>query len=147
MPTAITSSGITFDDATTLTTGVLPTANIANGAVVLTKLGTNEQKRIAKAWVHFNGSGTFSPNPSTSQIADSFNVQSVTKNGSGSYRINFTNNLSNSNYAIIVTSSSASSGGLLACQSGTRSVSSVDILTFKLDGSVTDSADISCVVF
>ena len=38
MPTSITSSGITFDDATTLTTGVLPTANIANGAVTPAKL-------------------------------------------------------------------------------------------------------------
>jgi hypothetical protein len=38
MPTSITSSGITFDDATTLTTGVVPTANIANGAVTPAKL-------------------------------------------------------------------------------------------------------------
>lgn len=38
MPTSITSSGITFDDATTLTTGVVPTANIANSAVTAAKL-------------------------------------------------------------------------------------------------------------
>jgi hypothetical protein len=38
MPTSITSSGITFDNATTLTTGVLPTANIANAAVTPVKL-------------------------------------------------------------------------------------------------------------
>jgi hypothetical protein len=38
MPTSITSSGITFDDATTLTTGVLPTANIADAAVTPAKL-------------------------------------------------------------------------------------------------------------
>jgi hypothetical protein len=38
MPTSITSSGITFDDATTLTTGVVPTANIASGAVTPAKL-------------------------------------------------------------------------------------------------------------
>lgn len=38
MPTSITSSGITFDDATTLTTGVLPTENIANAAVTPAKL-------------------------------------------------------------------------------------------------------------
>lgn len=38
MPTSITSSGITFDDATTLTTGVVPTANIANAAVTPAKL-------------------------------------------------------------------------------------------------------------
>lgn len=38
MPTSITSSGITFDNATTLTTGVIPTANIANAAVTPAKL-------------------------------------------------------------------------------------------------------------
>jgi hypothetical protein len=38
MPTSITSSGITFDDATTLTTGVLTAANIASGAVTPAKL-------------------------------------------------------------------------------------------------------------
>jgi hypothetical protein len=38
MPTSITSSGITFDDATTLTTGVIPTANIGNSAVTAAKL-------------------------------------------------------------------------------------------------------------
>jgi hypothetical protein len=38
MPTSITSSGITFDDATTLTTGVVPTANIADAAVTPAKL-------------------------------------------------------------------------------------------------------------
>jgi len=38
MPTSITSSGITFNDATTLTTGVLTAANIASGAVTPAKL-------------------------------------------------------------------------------------------------------------
>jgi hypothetical protein len=38
MPTSITSSGITFNDTTTLTTGVLTAANIANAAVTPAKL-------------------------------------------------------------------------------------------------------------
>ena len=38
MPTSITSSGITFNDTTTLTTGVLTAANIASGAVTPVKL-------------------------------------------------------------------------------------------------------------
>lgn len=38
MPTSITSSGITFHDTTTLATGVLPTANIADAAVTPEKL-------------------------------------------------------------------------------------------------------------
>ena len=80
MPTSITSSGITFDDATTLTTGVVPTANIADAAVTPAKLsqpltlatavnttsGTSIDftgippwvKRITVMWNAVSGSGT-----------------------------------------------------------------------------------------
>ena len=49
----------------------------------------------AKAWVNFNGSGTVA-------IRDDFNVSSITDNGSGDYTINFSSNMSNSNYAAVV---------------------------------------------
>jgi len=55
MPTTITSAGITFNDATSITTAIVGTTQIANEAVTAAKLGTTEQKRIAKAWVNFNG--------------------------------------------------------------------------------------------
>lgn len=60
MPTTITSAGITFNDATSLTSAVIPAnaigaTQIANGAVTAAKLGTNEQRQIAKAWVNFSG--------------------------------------------------------------------------------------------
>jgi hypothetical protein len=134
-------------DASKLTTGTLPIARIADGAVSAAKLGANEQKQLAKAWVHFDGSGTFDPNPSTSKIKDSFNVQSVNKLSSGEYAINFANNLSNANYAVFITSSNASSGGLLACETGSRGVGTFGIVTFALNGTPTDSSEISVVVF
>lgn len=56
MPTTITSAGITFNDATTLTSANIGTAQLVNGSVTADKLGTNEQRQIAKAWVNFNGS-------------------------------------------------------------------------------------------
>lgn len=56
MPTTITSAGITFNDATTLTSANIGTAQLVNGSVTAAKLGTTEQKQIAKAWVNFNGS-------------------------------------------------------------------------------------------
>jgi hypothetical protein len=60
MPTTITSAGITFNDATTLTSATIPAnavgaTQIANGSVTAAKLGTDEQKQIAKAWLNFNG--------------------------------------------------------------------------------------------
>jgi hypothetical protein len=53
---------------------------------------TNAIKGSAKAWVNFNGS--------TNVIRDSYNVTSITKNGSGDYTINFTNAMPNANYAV-----------------------------------------------
>jgi hypothetical protein len=58
-------------------TGVLATQNGMTG--------------IAKAWVNFNGTGT----PS---IRGSFNVSSITDNGTGDYTINFTTAMPNTNY-------------------------------------------------
>tara|TARA_R100000734_G_C3312206_1_gene103189 strand:+ start:1276 stop:1665 length:390 start_codon:yes stop_codon:yes gene_type:complete len=49
-----------------------------------------EQGR-AKVWVCFNGTGTVS-------IRDSFNTSSITDNGTGSYTINFSTALSNTNF-------------------------------------------------
>jgi hypothetical protein len=55
MPTTITSAGITFNDATSLTSANIGTAQLVNGSVIASKLGTNEQKQICKAWVNFDG--------------------------------------------------------------------------------------------
>ena len=59
-------------------TGVLATQNGMTG--------------IAKAWVNFNGTGTVA-------IRGSFNVSSITDNGTGDYTINFTTAMPNANYA------------------------------------------------
>jgi hypothetical protein len=49
--------------------------------------------QLAKAWVNFNGTGTVA-------IRDSYNVSSITDNGTGDYTINYGTALNNSNYAI-----------------------------------------------
>ena len=54
----------------------------------------NAYQGIAKAWVTFVGS--------TAVINGSFNVSSVTRNGTGDYTINFTTAMSNINYSSIV---------------------------------------------
>ena len=47
---------------------------------------------LAKAWVNFNGTGTVA-------IRASFNVSSITDNGTGDYTINFTTAMPDANYA------------------------------------------------
>ena len=48
----------------------------------------------AKSWIAFDGSGTVS-------IYDSFNVSSLTDNGTGDYSITMTNAMSNANYSVV----------------------------------------------
>ena len=50
---------------------------------------------VAKAWVNFDGIGTVA-------INESFNVSSVTDNATGKYTVNFSTNLSDANYAVVV---------------------------------------------
>jgi len=92
MPTTITSAGVTFTDTTTLTSANIGTAQLVNGSVTAAKLGTNEQKQIAKAWVNFNG--TTSPGT----IRSNYNVSSVTKTGTGDYTVNFATPMADANY-------------------------------------------------
>jgi len=66
MPTTIDSAGITFNDATSLTSANIGTAQLVNGSVTAAKLGTTEQKQIAKAWVNFNGAIIESGNATSS---------------------------------------------------------------------------------
>jgi len=70
-------------------TGVLATQNGMTG--------------IAKAWVNFNGTGTVA-------IRSSFNVSSITDNGTGDYTVNFTTAMSNANYAVTATGSDNQDG-------------------------------------
>jgi hypothetical protein len=60
----------------------------------------NGMTGIAKAWVNFNGTGTVA-------IRDSFNVSSITDNGTGDYTVNFTTAMPNANYAPQITGDSS----------------------------------------
>lgn len=92
-------------------TGVLATQNGMTG--------------IPKAWVNFNGTGTVA-------IRDSFNVSSITDNGTGDYTVNFTTALPNTNFATNVTTQnqgSAPHGFLWGGGNPNTSTSSVRIAT------------------
>jgi hypothetical protein len=60
--------------------------------------GGVERGRLCRAFVNFDG--TTSPGT----IRSSFNVSSVTKNGTGDYTVNFTNALADANYSVVATS-------------------------------------------
>ena len=68
----------------------------ADGSGIV-KLQSNGVTTNALAWVNFNG--TTSPGTIRSQ----YNVSSVTKNGTGEYTLNFTNAMTDANYALVGT--------------------------------------------
>ena len=75
------TSGITYPDSTTQASG----------------------SQACKAWVNFNGTGVVA-------IRAQYNVTSITDNGTGNYTVNFTNTLSDANYATNVTAGGVTIG-------------------------------------
>lgn len=114
MPTTITSAGVTFNDTTTLTSanGVpsalkLTTARTINGVsfdgtanITVPASGVS----AAKAWVNFNGTLATPITPRAS-----YNVSSVTKNGTGDYTVNFATPMADANYSVSGTSGNLNS--------------------------------------
>ena len=58
----------------------------------------------AKAWVNFNGTGTVA-------IRASYNVSSITDNGTGDYTVNFTAAMTDANYAAVMSGQYNTTGG------------------------------------
>jgi len=66
--------------------------------VQITKGG--KVKGVADAWVNFTGA--------TATVNDSFNVDSVTRNSAGNYTITWTTDFADTNYCLVLTSTSTS---------------------------------------
>jgi hypothetical protein len=78
----------------------------------------------AKAWVNFNGTGTVA-------IRASFNVSSITDNGTGDYTVNFTTAMPDANYA------ATASGGQVGGGFGSAAI---QMFVQNSGGSIADTA-------
>lgn len=99
----------------------------------------------AKAWVSFNGTGTVA-------IRASYNVSSITDNGTGDYTINFTTAFSSSNYAkggsVRQDDSQPQTNKMHAVSyEDTPSASSYRLLAVDVAGNVQDSSEVTQVFF
>jgi hypothetical protein len=91
----------------------LKTNTLSNVAGTASTAIENAINGSAKAWVNFNGTGTVA-------IRASYNVSSITDNGTGNYTINFTTALPDGSYVINGTHSGGGNGGsstIIASQS------------------------------
>ena len=139
MPITINGSGtITGISTGGIPDGVVDTDVLADNAVTFGKIGTTEQGQLCKAWVNFNGTGTVA-------IRASYNVSSITDNGTGDYTVNFTTALADANYVISgMTWASTSSNqtglwfyGAASSSSGARIISYSTTATYYDDAYVT----------
>ena len=74
-------------------------SSTANTPVVFKDGNGTQIGTLCRAWVNFNGTGTVA-------IRASFNVSSITDNGTGDYTVNFTTALPDANYSVVGMSSS-----------------------------------------
>lgn len=77
----------------------------ANGDVSLLPTASLNGKNQCTAWVNFNGTGTVT-------IRDSYNVSSITDNGTGNYTVNFVTPMSRADYSIALGAGGANTTGL-----------------------------------
>jgi hypothetical protein len=110
--TAIANGGTGATTATAALAALLPSQS-GNAGKALVTSGSAASWGIvggtAKAWVNFNGTGTVA-------IRASYNVSSITDNGTGDYTVNFTTAMADANYSATFGSAieSAAVGGF-AC--------------------------------
>ena len=107
---------------------------------------TGDTKQLCKAWVNFDGTtnvGGFCT------IRDSYNVTSVTDNGTGDYTINFTNAMSDANYSVQVTIGVQAASYDFACgykNGGTKTTDAVQVLSLY-NHAVNNASYMSVAIF
>ena len=126
-----------------LATDAVSTSKLLNASVTTAKLGTSEASGLAKAWVNFNGTGTVA-------IRASFNVSSITDNGTGDYTVNFTTAMSDANYAALATTGRAQGGsGIIAFgpEIAVPTTAAWRFVTISSGISATDAATVYVAIF
>lgn len=112
-------------------TGTPPQFNDGAG----TQTGT-----LCRAWVNYKGTATRAINAS-------FNVSSVTVNGTGDFTFNFTTALADANYSAVGTNSGASASGEYSTGIISMTSSAVRMIAFKSGVGNADSTYFCVSVF
>lgn len=116
--------------------------DLSNDAIDL----INVQKRTAKAWVNFNGLGVVS-------IRSSFNISSITDNGTGDYTINFATPFADTNYCFVTWSrdwnaDNIINNNLAARSSSSKTTTGVRLINNYIGNSLNyDSTELNIIFF
>lgn len=95
---------------------------------------------IVKGWVNFNGTGTIA-------ARGSFNLTSLTDNGTGDYTITWNTDFANANYSVVGLSSGNpdNASGFLSAISSTMAVGSVNVISRDDGGVAVDSTMVNVI--
>lgn len=141
--TATTDGGVAIDSSGLTTVSTLKVTTLADSSGSNTSTPADIASGRAKAWVNFNGTGTVA-------IRTSFNIASITDNGTGDYTLTFTTAMTDANYAVVgMTAESGNPNRAMAQRTDSTIVNtSVRVGTFSTSGDVVaDLAHNSVVVF
>lgn len=99
---------------------------------------------LCKAWVNFNGTGTVA-------IRASFNVSSITDNGTGNYTVNFTTAMPDADYIVAGTGSGATNNMLPITPSDSTTARTVSAMRFGIlasnGGTAVDCSQVGIAIF
>ena len=109
MPIVINGSGT----VTGISAGGLP-----DGCITTDELASTVN--VAKAWVNFNGTGAVA-------IRASYNVSSITDNGTGDYTVNFTTAMADTNYSVPASAKNTASSNADIRVVGTYSLTTTSV--------------------
>ena len=101
---------------------------------------TNQDISLCKAWVNFNGRGTVA-------IRSSYNVSSITDNGTGDYTVNLAIAMNDINYTAIAGGSDVGVGTFRNINSMVATTSSFDVGAENTSGGSTDTDHMYAMVF
>lgn len=102
---------------------------------------TNQDTQLCKAWVNFNGTSTVA-------IRSSYNVSSITDNGTGAYTVNFTTDMPDVNYSVVGNSSYTADGvrGSVYAESYAATTSGAGVLTTNY-AAIYDCVSVTLAIF
>jgi len=98
----------------------------------------NAYSGIAKAWINYNGN--------TNTILGSFNVSSITVNGTGDYSVNFTTAMPNSTYSAVYSETCQVGGSYGFGGINSQTASAVRITSMNNGGGGQNAPLVNCIV-
>jgi len=128
--------------AATNTTQIATTAYTRTAIADVLNAAGSAPLYACRAWVNFNGTATVA-------IRASGNVSSITDNGAGEYRVNFTTAMSDVNYSVVGSAEVDVSGSItdFGIKNDGRRTGYVDVRTGNSAGGLSDSGAVSVAIF